>query len=157
MLNRLATVARNHAIAAAIGACAMTGAFVWSHASSAFVFFAGGFVALCAVAGVARLLGAARLGRIFDALAAEPVKTPAAKPARRVVALTEARPGKPPVAAVAPFTGPESDVISALVNLGVTKKLASQAVASVRGRGLDQFEPIFRAAVDATKPRKAAA
>jgi hypothetical protein len=157
MLDRIATVARNHAIAAAIGACAMTGAFVWSHASNVFVFFAGGFVALCAIAGIGRLLGAARLARIFTALAAEPVKAPAAKPARRVAALTEARPVKTPVAAVAPFTGPESDVISALVNLGVAKKLASQAVASVRGRGLDQFEGIFRAALDATKPGKAAA
>jgi len=156
-MNRAATVARNHALAFLAGACVMTAAFVSSHASNVFVFCAGGFVALCAVAGAGRLLGAARLARIFTAVATEPVKAPATKPARRVAALTEARPVKTPVAAVAPFTGPESDVISALVNLGVAKKLASQAVASVRGRGLDQFESIFRAALDATKPGKAAA
>jgi hypothetical protein len=157
MPNRFTTAARNHSLAFVAGACAMTAACVASAASAAFVFSAGVFVALCVVAGVARLLGAGRLARMFAAIAAEPVKAPAAKPARRLAALTEGQPGKPPVAAVAPFTAAESDVVSALVNLGVAKKLAGQAVASIRGRGLDQFEGIFRAALDATKPGKAAA
>jgi len=101
-------------------------------------FVLGFVVALAVVGAVGRLFGAARLARMFGALAGRPVKN------------QQAVKKSAPLSAVP--TEVEADVIAALVNLKATPAAAQQATAEAaqylrRYKVAPTFEPLFNAAV----------
>lgn len=93
-----------------------------------------GFVVALAVVGIiGRLVGAARLARVFGALAGRP------RP-RTAKCSTSAVPAVMPTAV-------EADVIAALVNLKAEGAAARRATAAAAHRAPQQFEPLFNAAL----------
>lgn len=93
-----------------------------------------GFVVALAVVGIiGRLVGAARLARVFGALAGRRVKNQQAV--------------KNPAALSAVPTPVEADVIAALVNLKATPAAARRATATAAKQAPAQFEPLFNAAL----------
>jgi hypothetical protein len=111
-------------------------------------FVLGFVVALAVVGAVARLFGAARLARMFAALAGRPVKISRAVTHQQAV--TKSAPLSAAPSAV------EADVIAALVNLRATPAAARQATAEAaqylrRYKVAPAFEPLFKAAVALSK------
>ena len=93
-----------------------------------------GFVVALAVVGIiCRLVGAARLARVFGALAGRPVK------------ISRAVKKSAPLSAVP--TAVEADVIAALVNLKAEGAAARRATAAAAERAPQEFEPLFNAAL----------
>lgn len=95
-----------------------------------------GFVVALAVVGIiGRLVGAARLARVFGALAGRP---------RPRTAKGSTNAARPP--AVMP-TAVEADVIAALVNLKADGAAARRATATAAQRAPQDFQPLFNAAL----------
>lgn len=111
-------------------------------------FVLGFVVALAVVGAVGRMFGAARLARMFGALAGRPVKIP--QGVKKATPLSAAP------------TAVEADVIAALVNLKATPAAAQRATADAaqylrRYKVAPGFEPLFNAAVATLRGNKAAA
>lgn len=103
-----------------------------------------GFVVALAVVGIiGRLVGAARLARVFGALAGRP------RP-RTANRSTNAAPAVMP-------TPVEADVIAALVNLKADGAAARRATAEAATRAPQQFEPLFNAALSIVRGSKVSA
>jgi hypothetical protein len=93
-----------------------------------FGFVIGFITALAITGGICWLIGAARIGRVAQALAGGRRRAKSAISAVRV-------PGVPAV---------ESDVIDALVRMGAPKAAALRALAAARINSPKEFEPLFR-------------
>jgi len=134
------------------GAATVTG-FVLATGGYTLTLFSLGFLSAVALTVlVCRVIGTARLGRW---LTHQSNSQPTSQPARRD--RTATRPAEKaaaavltPVAAsaVTPINFVEEEVISALRNLKVQRKVAAAAVAKARQAMAPEFEPMFRAALD---------
>ena len=130
--------------------------FVVFSGGYSFTLFSLGFISAAVLAVVfARAIGAARLAAWLGKVA-EVSQTTAAPNRPRTRAAAVSRDLPQGVAAVAPMTAIERDVISALINLGTKRKDAAEAVSKARAAAAAEFEPLLKAALDIIAGRKVA-
>jgi hypothetical protein len=137
----------------AAGAAFVTAAVVLTGARSLTIFSLGFLSAVALTFLLCRLIGAARLTRLLSgaqepARAAAPAERPAAGPVAAPQAAT--RP-----AAVTPINFLDEELISALTNLKVARKVAAAAVREAHAQAPAEFEPLFRAALNIVRSKAA--
>ncbi len=141
------------------GAATVTGFVLLTGGYTLTLFSLGFLSAVAFTALVCRVIGTARLGRWLSYQSnSRPTGQPARfeRPATRTAKKAAAALTAPvAVSAVTPIDFAEQEVISALRNLKVERRVAIAAVAKARKTTPAEFEPLFRRALDIVRGKAA--